>query len=304
MEEKLYKIQRFTFALFVLLISLFTPISEVNAELYPVSEIKKDTPKALVVGIFPRRNRSVTEEIFSSLIQYVQDKLDRPLILKVPSSFHEFWKGVQQDKFDLVHYNQYHYIVSHKTIGHQVILRNYEFGGDTISAAIVVREDSGINSIADLKGKEILFGGGPRAMQSYIFARYLLENKNLVVGDYERNFVVNPPNAIYAVYYGKADAAGIGDKVLQLDMVKNHIDMNKIRVLVRGKQLPQLPWAVKGDMDPQLKTKIIQILSTMQHTPAGLKALNKAKLEKLVVTEDSDYNQHRKIVRSVLGETY
>ena len=260
--------------------------------------------KPLIVGVFPRRNKKVTEKIFSPLVEYLGAKLHRKVELKVPSTFLEFWEGVQKRKYDLVHYNQYHYVVSHKDMGYTVILRNREFGDATISGAVIVRKDSDINSIADLKGKNIIFGGGPRAMQSYIYARYLLEKENVFEGQYTQNFSRNPPNAIYAVYYGKADAAGIGDKVMQLDMVKNNIDIGKIRILARGEQLPQLPWAVREGMPKKLKGSITKILSTLHEFPEGKSILNTAKLEQLVVTNDEDYDEHRKIVKSVLNETY
>ncbi len=260
--------------------------------------------ETLVVGVFPRRNKNVTEKLFSPMVEFLGSMLNRNIELEVPSTFLEFWEGVQQEKYDLVHYNQYHYVVSHKNMGYTVILRNKEFGDDTISGAVIVRKDSGINSISDLKGKNIIFGGGPRAMQSYIYARYLLEQENLFESQYTKNFSRNPPNAIYAVYYGKADAAGIGDKVMQLDMVKNNIDIGEIRILSRGKQLPQLPWAVRDSMSKELKNSITQILSTLDEYPEGKNILKKAKLEQLVVTNDDDYDEHRKIIKSVLNETY
>jgi len=260
--------------------------------------------ETLVVGVFPRRNKKVTEKIFSPFSEYLEAKLQRRIKLEVPQTFLEFWEGVQQKKYDLVHYNQYHYIVSHKDVGYTVILRNKEFGDATISGAVIVREDSGINSIADLKGKNIIFGGGPRAMQSYIYARYLLEQENLLEGQYKKNFSRNPPNAIYAVYYGQADAAGIGDKVMQLDMVKNNIDIGKIKILAKGEQLPQLPWAVRDSMSSELKKAITQLLSTLHESQEGKEILNTAKLDQLIVTKDEDYNEHRKIVKSVLDESY
>jgi len=289
------------FLLIIVLIAI-SPTSVLGEKISGVKTVGNE--ESLVVGIFPRRNKKVTERIFSPMVDYLGEKLNQKVILKVPLTFPDFWEGVAQKKFDLVHYNQYHYIVSHKEMGYSVILRNKEFGDTTISGAVIVRKDSGINSIADLKGKNVIFGGGPRAMQSYIYTRYLLEQENVLEGDYEQNFSRNPPNAIYAVYYGKADAAGIGDKVMQLDMVKNNIDLENIKILAKGEQLPQLPWAVRDGMPEELKNYITKILSTMHESDVGKRILKTAKLDQLVVTNDEDYNEHRKIVKSVLHETY
>ena len=141
-------------------------------------------------------------------------------------------------------------------------------------------------------------------MHSYIYPRYLLEKNNVNKGDYVQQFSVNPPNALFTVFYGKSDAAGIGDKVLSLGMVKKQIQIDKLKVLVKGEQLPHLPWAVNLEMSQKLKNQITKILSTMHETKKGKRILAAAKLEQLDIAVDSDYDEHRKIVKAVLGQSY
>ena len=262
------------------------------------------TQKPLIIGIFPRRNKIVTQELFLPMARYLEKKLNRPVELIIPRSFSIFWDDIQEKKYDLVHYNQYHYVVSKKQYGYNVILRNKEFGSDTLSSSIVVRKDSGINSVEDLKGKTIVFGGGQQAMQSYIFARFLLQNNNLHQGEYIEEYALNPPNALYSMYYGKSAAAGIGDKVIHLDMVKHQVNVNKLKTLVVGKQLPQLPWAVQESLPTETKEKITIILSSMHKNPLGKSVLKAAKLNQLIVSSDEDYDEHRGIIQAVLGETH
>jgi len=263
-----------------------------------------NSQKVLNIGIFPRRNISVTRKIFEPLRAYLETKLKRSVKLQTPKTFSSFWDNVENKKYDLVHFNQYHYIISQKKFGYRVILRNKEFGEDTISGAIIVRKDSGINSVDDLRYKRIVFGGSRKAMQSYIIARHLLEDEGLTLNQYRKDFALNPPNAIMAVYYKKASAAGVGDKILQLEMVKNQINTGELKVLKRGEQLPQLPWAINHRLSHLTQTKIQTILSTMHQTSEGKAILKAAKLDQFVKTIDSDYNEHRIIIQDVLGESY
>ena len=264
----------------------------------------ENNQETLSIGIFPRRNISVTRKIFEPLRAFLEVKLNQPVKLHTPKSFSSFWDNVENKKYDLVHFNQYHYIISQKKFGYRVILRNKEFGEDTISGAIIVRKDSGINSVEDLNSKLIVFGGGRKAMQSYIIARHLLEDEGLTPNDYRKDFALNPPNAIMAVYYKKASAAGVGDKILQLEMVKNQINTGELKILKKGEQLPQLPWAVNHRLSHRTQTRIQTMLSNMHQTTEGKAVLKAAKLDQFVKTIDSDYNEHRIIIQDVLDESY
>ena len=258
----------------------------------------------LVIGIFPRRNAIKTIQLFKPLESYLSEKLKRKVILQTSKNFATFWHGVKNKRYDLVHFNQYHYLVSHKQFGYDVILKNVEFGEATITGSIIVRKDSGINTVKDLKGKSIVFGGGPKAMQSYIFARYLLETNGLTKGDYKVAFAKNPPNAILATAFKQADAAGSGEKVLRLGVVQKQVDTSELKYLIQGEQLAHLPWAVDSDMPDSLKLKIQSLLVNLNNTSEGKKVLKSAKLDGLEKAGDLEYNPHRKIVEYVLKEKY
>jgi len=258
----------------------------------------------LVLGVFPRNNAAVTHERMSALADYLSTQLDRPVELVTPKDFDTFWSSVQNQAYDIVHLNQYDYVEAHKLYNYDVILKNVEFGESTIAGAIIVRKDSGIESISDLKGKTVVFGGGPRAMQSYIVARYLMQQGGLKSGDYVERFSNNPPNAILAAYFKQADAAGAGDKVLALEPVQSSIDTSQMRILVRSEQLPHLPWAVKRTMTAELRTTIQNLLSRLHESADGREILNQAQLTELRRATDNDYDRHREIIRAVLGLNY
>jgi len=235
---------------------------------------------------------------------YLSHSLQREVRLVTARNFKEFWHNVKKQHYDLVHYNQYHYIVSNLLYGYQVILKNQEFGHSTNAGTIIVRKDSGINSIADLKNKTILFGGGEMAMQSYIAVKWLLQKEGLTENNYNEKIAINPPNAIMSTFHKQADAAGSGDTVIKLDIVKRNIDVAQMKFLAKTRQLPHLPWAVKSNMPEQLKQNIQSILSTLDLNPAGQDILDQAKLSSLRPAIDADYDEHRKIVRDIYGDDY
>lgn len=269
-----------------------------------VADYAKATEDPLVIGIFPRRNPEATFKLFNPMADYLSQQLGREVRIDTRSNFGDFWKQVEAGSYDVVHYNQNHYIQAKEKFGHEVIVRNKEMGSDLIGGAIFVKKDSGIKSIQDLKGKEVVFGGGKGAMQSYIIATYLLREGGLCAGDYKEKFATNPPNAIKAVYFGQTLASGAGDVVAKLPVVAKAIDTSKITMLAQSERYAHLPWAVRGDMDPTLREQITTLLTSLADTPEGQEILKKAKLNALVSAVDADYDPHRQIIKRVADNNY
>ena len=260
--------------------------------------------KPLILGVFPRRNIKVTYKLFSPLAKYLSQELGREVHLETTKSFNEFWKNVQLQKYDIVHFNQYHYVVSHHLYNYEVIAANKELNSETIAGSLIVRKDSGINNVSDLKGKAILFGGGQTAMQSYIAATWLLRQGGLQAGDYIEKFAVNPPNTIISTYFKRADASGSGDAVMLLDNVRNRIDISQLKFLAKTEQMAHLPWAVRGALADEIKVNIKTLITKLNTHSIGKKILQSAHLDELVPVVDSDFNKHRKIIRDVFGKDF
>jgi len=258
--------------------------------------------KQLSIGIFPRRNVSMTHVLFNPLIRYLSDTLERPVHLETAKDFTQFWENLRNRQYDIVHFNQYHYILSHELYGYHAIVRNNEFGSSLIAGSIIVRKDKDFGSLQDLRGKVLLFGGGPRAMQSYIAPRWLLQNAGLQYGDYEEHIALNPPNAVISTFLGRADAAGSADVILRLDVVKDAIDVTQLTYLAKTEPMAQLPWAVHPRLSSDEVQAIKDVLMHLHDTPVGQKLLDNAKLSGLDETRDSDYNPHRKIIRDIYGD--
>jgi phosphonate transport system substrate-binding protein len=255
--------------------------------------------ESLIVGIFPRRDAIITAKLFRPLSHYLQEQLAQPVKLELSPNFEVFLKRLQERRYDLVHLNQYEYINAHDTLDYDVIVQNEEFGEKTIRGAIYVRKDSGIKRIEQLRGRTILFGGGPRAMMSYIVPTYLLRQAGLKTNDYQESYAINPPNAVLATFLKRADAGGAGEVVQRLPMVRKKIDIEELAVIAVSDPLPHLPWAVKKEMDVSLKSRITELLQELKNSVRGQEVLEQARLSAFNPASDRDYDSHRAIIDAV-----
>lgn len=253
----------------------------------------------LTVGIFPRRDAAVTAKLFRPFANYLEKELQRPVKLELSPNFDVFLKRLEERRYDLVHFNQFEYINAHDRLNYDVIVQNEELGEKTIRGAIYVRRDSGIENTQQLKGKNILFGGGKRAMMSYIVPTYLLRQAGLKRGDYKESYASNPPNAVLATFQKQVDAGGAGEIVSRLPLVTKKIDIKELNLIAVSEALPHLPWAVKKEMDSNLKLRITELMLNMNSDKKGKEVLKKARISAFNPASDWHYNSHRIIIDSV-----
>jgi phosphonate transport system substrate-binding protein len=253
----------------------------------------------LTLGIFPRLKATETVTIYQPLATYLSERLARPVVLVTSKDFDAFWQGVKAQRYDIVHYNQYHYI--HSAHAYRVIAHQQEFGRQSVAGALFVRADSGISDLKQLRGKTIIFGGGRDAMMSYIAPRYLLMQAGVSEAEFKTEFAVNPPNALLALYHGQADAAGGGDILIDLPAVTNAIDAKQIKMLAATEPLLFLPWAVKRSMPVKLADEIQALLVGLGDNDIGRKVLQSAKVTGMGAATDKDYDAHRRMTKAVFG---
>jgi phosphonate transport system substrate-binding protein len=237
--------------------------------------------------------------MYTPLAHHLSQKLGRKVALVTSKDFESFWRELSERKYDIVHFNQSHYTRSAHS--YRVIAHSQEFGRSSIAGALFVRKDSGITDVSQLRGRTIVFGGGRDAMMSYIAPRFLLMQAGLKEGDFKTEIAVNPPNALLALYTKQADAAGGGDILIDLPVVKNAINTHELVTLAVTEPLLFLPWAVKRTMPAKLADSIQAVLVELDATAAGKKVLKSARTSGIETAADKDYDPHRRMLNAVFG---
>jgi phosphonate transport system substrate-binding protein len=258
----------------------------------------------VTMGIFPRKPATETRAAYEPLAKRLSAATGKRVEIRLFHDYESFWKAVQARELDLVHYSQVYYLKSHRDLAYDAVLVNEESGAATMSAALAVRTDSGIRSVADLKGKKILFGGSKQAMQGYVGQVQLLRAAGLREGDYEEAFAVNTPNALIGAFNKAADAAASGDHLIDHPSIKKKIDVGQMKLLAKGEPVPGLVWAVKRELDPALVKAIARTMTGLRADPAGAELLKGAEVTGFQPIADKDYDVVRRIVKDATGEQY
>ena len=260
--------------------------------------------KTLTVGVFPRSGVEKTVTAYTPLIEYVARQSGFDIRLDVPPDMPSFWKRLSAGEYDIAHMNQYHYVRSHFEKGYVVILKNEEFGKDTIASALWVREDSPVRTLADLRGKWVVLGGGRQAMVASIMATDMLEQAGLESQDYFSRSTLHPLEALKSLYYRQADAAGVGDVADRMPGVKKLFGNDRLRMVARSEPVTHLPWGVSSRLDDSTVRAIKSAFLSLNDSMKGKRLLKAVNLTAIRPATDREYNEHREIILRVLDENY
>ncbi len=254
------------------------------------------------MAIFPRRAPGDTMKMFKPLAVALSQEVGVPVKLVVSKDFPTFWKGVKSKQFDIVHFSPYHFLLAEQKFGYTSLVQNEEAGANTLSSVIYVRKDSGITSAADLKGKKILFGGGKKALFSYIGPTYILRQSGLQAGDYTEKIAKNPFGAVLAAHKGAADAGCASNLTIGMAKITKRIQPGEMITVGSVGPLPQLLWATGERVDTGLKGKIEGFFLNLKGSSQGDALLKGAKITNF--TPVTDYTMVREVVNRVTGENF
>ncbi len=165
------------------------------------------------------------------------------------------------------------YVLAHDKCGAEVIVNSIRRGSATYNGQILVRADSGINTVADLKGKKFAFTD-PASTSGYLYAVALLKANGVDPAKdlAEAVFAGSHNAAALAVYNGQVDAAATYVDVRN-SLERDFPDIKeKTKVIAQTDPIPNDTITVSKNMPADLKEKFKQALLALMQTEEGKQA--------------------------------
>jgi phosphonate transport system substrate-binding protein len=157
-----------------------------------------------VLGVHPLYNPQELHRIYAPLVDYLNARLDGPeLRLEVSFDYAEFERKLYSGKFHFALLNPYQTVRSFEH-GYRAFGKmgdDYQFRG-----ILLVRRDSGIESVADLRGKAISYPA-ETALAAAMLPQAFLQENGLDVMRETRSLYVGPQDSsIMSVVLGRSAA--------------------------------------------------------------------------------------------------
>jgi phosphonate transport system substrate-binding protein len=125
--------------------------------LFAVAALAAEPPLKFGVGLF-QPDKDKNDATYRPLADYLAAKLNRPVQLRTVDSWEGLAKSLANGETDIALLGPWGYVLANHQAGAQVIATILYDGKPEYFAITVTHPKSGINSLADLKGKTFAFG--------------------------------------------------------------------------------------------------------------------------------------------------
>jgi phosphonate transport system substrate-binding protein len=276
----------------------------VHVDMSKREDIKVPEPEpAITYAYLPQYSHTVSYQRHNPLIEYLARETGLPIRQVFPDTFEEHRRMVERGDIDISFSNPMTYIRIAQS-GARAFARIIEpSGSPTFRGQIIIRKDNRlIRSLKDCKGKRWI-AVDPLSAGGYLFALGLFLKHGITTNDFsEINFAPGPggkqEKAVLAMYAGKYDLASIREG--SLDIVKDKISMDKIRILATTQAYPGWVYAARKGLSPEIVEKISRAmfkLSMNDSTQARI--LSTAGMRGIIPAKDSDYDSIRDLAASL-----
>ncbi|MBV6512734.1 MAG: phosphate/phosphite/phosphonate ABC transporter substrate-binding protein [Ignavibacteriales bacterium] len=244
-----------------------------------------------------------------TLLEFLEKETGYHFVTAVPSSFVAVVEAFGSKKADIASINTFSYLMANERYGAEAALRIVRDNGEiSYRGQIVVRTDSGIDSIQQLNGKTIAYTDAA-STSGYILPKSLLDKNNIKPS--ESVFAIKHDNVITMVYQRQVDAGAtyyappdpatgaiLDARMRVLTQFPDVGDVVKIIALTD--EIPNDPIVFRKDLPEVMKIKVKAALLKFVSTPEGQHALYEIyDVRGFIETNDSDYDVLRNMLKNL-----
>ncbi len=233
------------------------------------SDASADSPTCpngkIAFGIEPFEDPTKLKPAYQVLADALEEKLDCPVELNVLEDYSAEVLAMQNGKLDLGQFGPLGYVFASDRAGAEP-LASFGLADGKLSAytaGIWVPKDSPIQSVKDLKGKDLALGS-VGSTSGDVLPRYALKQEGIEDADLKINYAGGHPEAMLALTNGTVDAAQINSQTLATAKSEGTFDESKFRQIWKSEEIPNDPITVRGDAPDEFKKAVEDALLNLE----------------------------------------
>ncbi len=243
----------------------------------------------LKVGISSVLSPRETIQYYRALEEYLQTKTGRPVQLVQRQTYQEMNDLVRDGEVDLALICSGAYVVG-KNSNMELLAVPEVNGKPTYQSYIIVNANSKFFKFEDLKGQVFAFSD-PISFSGSIAPTYMVSQLNAKPSEYFGRIIYtySHDNSIKAVLDNVVSAAAVDSLVFQYTVAKDPTLANKLRIIARSAEVGSPPVVVNSNIDPHLKTVLLEALLHMEKDQLGKNALISLGVNRFVLPDSRAY---------------
>lgn len=234
-------------------------------------DAKHQTRKQYIVGIHPLHNPKRLFEVYGPIVDRINDRMpDVILKLEASRNYEEFDKKLYSGHFDLAMPNPYQTIRS-LVHGYRVFGKmadDLDFRG-----IILVRKDSDIHQVIDLKGKAVSYPAKTALAATMMPQQYLHNHGININTDIDNRYVGSQESSIMNVLRGHVAAAATWPVPWKTFAAEHPEEAAQLEVKWQTEPLLNNGWVVHTDVPTEIAERFAKQLFSLQDDEDGRKLL-------------------------------
>lgn len=246
-----------------------------------------DDQKEYIFGVHPLHNPQRLHEVFSPLMDYLNQHFeDLSFKLEASRNYAVYDKKLYAQAFDFALPNPYQTVNAVKK-GYKIFGKmsdDHNFRG-----IILIRRDSNIKQISDLKGKIVSYPA-PTALAATMMPQYYIQSQGVdVMNEIDNRYVGSQESSIMNVFL-KNSAASATWPLPWIALSKERPEIaEQLIVKWETAPLPNNGLVVRKDIPDEVVSKVSSLLFNLHKSKEGKEILNRMVLSAFEKADDSTY---------------
>lgn len=253
-------------------------------------------PAPLTLCVHPYLSASELTTRFTPLTEYLAQQLGRPVQLEIGSSYETHIHAIANGVVDVAFLGPASYVKLTGQYGKRPLLAAFQTKeGKFFHGRIMVRQDSPITSLAQLKGKRFVFGDRSSTMSHYV-PRHMLLKAGIDVAQFAQvSYLPNQENIALGILAGAYDAGAVKDEVFL------QYESRGLRSLARSGPVTDHVFIARKGLPKETVQALRKALLRLSDSNEGRRTISSMRSDVigLVPSDDRDFDGLRTIVNDL-----
>jgi len=245
---------------------------------------------------------AATEQIrkFTPLAQYLEKTVGMQVVFTPVNDYPAAVEALVNKKVDLVWFGGFTHVQANIRSGGKIVPLAQREEDTKFQSVFIAKTDSGIKSLADMKGKQVSFGSQSSTSGHLMPRSYLLAANINPEQDFRRIAYSGAHDAtIASVVSGKVDAAALDITVWRKFVTENKVDTKAVDVFHTTPGYFNYNWSVHADMPAALQARIkAALLALNPSNPEHAEILRLNRASRYIETRPENYKGLEAAARS------
>lgn len=245
-------------------------------------------------AIHPLHNPEKLHAVFSPLMRHLDAKIAGVHFdLEASKDYAAFEQKLRQREVAFALPNPYQTLLAERS-GYKVIAK---MGNDADFRGIfLVRRDSGIREVFDLKGKVVAYPA-PTALAAAMLPQHFLHVRGLnVTTDIKNHYVGSQESSILAVYHRQAAASATWPPPWRAFQKSHPKEASELEIAWQTPSLPNNAFVVRDDVPAEIVVRVRAVLAGLHESAEGRAVLEAMETQRVDPADSASYAPVRRFV--------